>query len=163
MQTKLIKTGITLMLLLSALCSCKDEDYTAYSPEFSDIIFTTVEGNTEEFHVGDKIIATAVQSRIGKYLYKATYTWECNPNAGVSQKYPQGAIYDNEPFNPTDTLVFDRAFTYNLVFKARYHISSAEYEPHNFTVRIPNGKITYSSPSFMYFDVTIEKQIKVIE
>lgn len=161
MQKILIRIGIYLLPALFAVCSCKENDYTAYSPEFSDITFITTEGKADDFRAGDKIVATAVQSRIGKYLYKATYTWTSNPSDGVSQQYPQGAIYDNEPFNPTDTLMFSTPGTYNLTFKARYNISSAEYEQHNFTVRIPDGKITYTTPSFMYFDVTIEKQIKI--
>lgn len=160
MKTRVFIGSLALLLSLPAVISCSEDDYTAYSPEFSDMTFATLDGKTENFRVGDKIVATAVQSRIGKYLYKASYEWSSSP-ATAEHKPKKSAIYDNEPVNPTDTIVFTAPATYTLLFKGRYNISSSEFEPHNFTVRIPDGKITYSSPSWMYFDVTIEKKIVV--
>lgn len=160
MKTRAIVGGFVSLFVLSGLFSCSEDDYTAFSPEFSDMTFATLDGETEEFHVGDKIVATAVQSRIGKYLYKATYEWKSTPET-AEHRPKKGAVYDNDPVNPTDTITFTAPATYTLTFKGRYNISSSEYETRNYSVRIPEGKITYSTPSWMYFDVMIEKKIVV--
>lgn len=109
------------------------------------------------------------QAKIGKLLYKAKYEWAINPETeGNSQKYKTVVIYDQEPQNPTDTLIINTPGTYTLTFKGTYDASahttlwresgadqSSSFWPDN------SGKVTYSSRGEFGFTVVATKKITV--
>ena len=161
MKTPLLISGLCL-LLLPALTACSehwdDPEYLSLPPEFSDMQFKMLDGS-EELKSGSEIVATAVQQSAGRLLYKATDDWSCEPTE-TTHHHKEGVIYDQENYNPTDTFTLDTPGRYKLIFKGRYY-TSGNYENRNYSVDIPDGKVTYSTPTFMYYEVQVEKNITV--
>lgn len=159
---KIIQISSLCLLLTSALASCSehwdDEKYRSLPPEFSDMQFQMLDGSSE-LTSGSPMVATAVQQSTGRLLYKATYSWTCSPDA-TSQAYKEGVIYDQENYNPTDTLTLPSPGTYKLTFKGRYY-TSGNYENRNYSVEIPDGTATYTTPTFMYYEVEVTKNVTV--
>lgn len=151
------------LLLAFSLASCSehwdDPEYRSLPPEFSDMQFSMLDGS-EELSSGSALVATAVQQQTGRLLYKATYSWSCEPIEATHQ-YKEGVIYDQENYNPTDTLTLPSPGTYKITFTGRYYTSGNYDVQRNYSVDIPDGKITYSAPTFMYYVVEIEKNVTV--
>ena len=96
--------AIPLFCAASFVTSCDDDDeYTSEIPEFSDVTFHVIEADDENLRVGDKIVATAVQSKKGRLLHGADMSWTSTPEA--SHSYKAGVVYDAQNENPTDTIV----------------------------------------------------------
>lgn len=154
---------ITLLsvLALGGLTTSCDEEYVSSPPKFSDLTVTSTDGGTT-LYTNTKIVATAVQEKKGHLLFKAGYTWTTSPSEDVNHTYQKGVIYDNENHNPTDTIIFTHPGRYTIKFNGKFHISAADYEKVNQTVNIEDGKITYNTPSFLYYTIEIEKRVNVV-
>jgi len=159
-------------LLLIAAASCSDNadnaEYRSQPPLFSDMQISVLGGSPAEvFPAETSLVATATQSRKGHLLYKAEYKWKCEPANAVTEpvdvthRNKALAIYDNDNANPTDTLSIPTPGIYRLTFTGRYHISGSNCETVNGTAEIPQGKVTYSTPSFLYYDITVERTLRV--
>lgn len=150
------------MLLLVTCLSCSEDSdnpkYTSLPPQFSHVETNNLDGDST-LRVGERIIFTAVQSKKGKLLYKATYNWG-NKKGDATHSFTENVIYDNNPANPTDTVVFAHPGTYTITLNAKYHISG-NYDNINSTEMWEDGRVTYSTPSWQYYMVDIEKKVVV--
>lgn len=152
---------VSLAMLSLSSCSDKADEYLSQPPEFTDMGFTSLATGDTVIHVGDPVVATALQSRKGKWLNRSDYTWRCEP-VEVAHQYKKGAIYDNEPQNPTDTVTFTAKGVYKMVFSGKYRLSAGADYSKNYTIPIPNGKVTYRAPGLFYYEVEVEKTITVL-
>lgn len=155
------KSICTLALSL-ALVACSDDSdnakYRSLPPEISDMTFKTLDGS-DQLRAGTPIVATIEQKRNGRLLNRTDYQWTGNSN-NITHKFSKEVIYDLQPQNPTDTLVFETPGTYKLTFSGHYRTSGNAVST-NGSADIPDGKVTYSTPTFQYFNVTVEKTIRV--
>lgn len=155
------------------LASCSEdgdnEKYRSEPPMLSDITVTPLSGSNGQIRVGERFVATAVQSKLGRLLNTTTYTWTGNSD-NVSHKYESSAIYDNDPHNPTDTLVATQAGTFTLTFTGKYNASGntqiwAQQKGSSFSESFESGdgKVTYFTGGIFYFTVTATKSVTVVE
>lgn len=163
---KSLSVKILFGMATALLAACSEDwdspEYQSRSPMFSAMTLKNLEGEDDGvWRAGVPIVATAVQSRTGSLLYKAVYEWTCS-SEDVTHKYRSTVVYDNENDNPTDTLTFAQPGSYRLTFRGRYHISG-NAEMLNGSEAIPDGTVTYSTPSWMYYDVTVERSVRVVE
>lgn len=174
MKKTFLLSALLLCTITSFITSCSDENehsskYNSTPPTFNDLTIKEISTNSTTLHTGEKLVATMQQAKIGKLLYKAKYEWAINPETeGNSQKYKTVVIYDQEPQNPTDTLIINTPGTYTLTFKGTYDASahttlwresgadqSSSFWPDN------SGKVTYSSRGEFGFTVVATKKITV--
>ena len=174
MKRTILISALILCTITSFLASCSDDNehsskYNSTPPTFADMTVNELSTNSTTLHTGEKLVATLQQAKIGKLLYKATYQWTISPETdGNSQKYKTVVIYDQEPQNPTDTLIINTPGTYTLSFNAKYDASayttlwresgadqSSTFWPDN------SGKVTYSSRGELGFTVVATKKITV--
>ena len=154
-----VYTALTLIIGLVACTEDHDAPkYTSRPPLFSHVEAMSLDGDSI-LRAGKEIVITAVQSQKGKLLYKATYKWG-QKKGDASHKYTKEVIYDNNPVNPTDTVVFASPGTYTLTMNAKYHISG-NYQLINSTDVWADGSVTYTTPTWQYYLVDIEKKITV--
>jgi len=153
-------TLFALALLIASSCSehYDDAKYASLPPSFSDMTFTNLDDTT--IKAGDKIVATAVQSSIGRLLNGTNYTWTATPDEGVTHKYKSFVIYDNETANPTDTIVFPTAGTYTVTLTSKYK-SSGNNQAVDGTSTFTDGKVTYTTGGLLYYSVVVEKTVVV--
>lgn len=155
------------LLALVVACSdnSNDDDYQSVAPTFSDVTFRnlTRQGDTN-FYVGDRIEATAVQSKKGKLLYKAEYVWSSEPDTTATHAYYRGGIYDDDPRDPKDTITVTQSGNYQLTMTARYGISG-QMNSISGTVYFAdgNGSVTYNSGASVIagYNVTVTKRLYV--
>lgn len=169
-KTLLAKCLCALLTISAASCSDKadDPEFCSQPPLFSEMPISVLGGAPANvFPAGSTLVATAMQSRKGRLLYKADYKWKCEPaNAAqepvdVRHRNKSAVVYDKDNGNPTDTLTISKPGIYRLTFTGRYHISGSNCETVNGTAEIPQGKVTYSTPSFLYYDITMERTLRV--
>lgn len=142
--------------------SCDDDnEYTSEIPEFSDVTFHVIETDHENLRVGDKIVATAVQSKKGRLLHGADMSWTSTPEA--SHSYKEGVVYDAQSENPTDTIVATTSGWHTLTFTAKYDVSGIS-QTYNSTVDFADGSgsVRYETLSQLYYQVTIRKRFYVM-
>ena len=154
--------AIPLFCAASFVTSCDDDDeYTSEIPEFSDVTFHVIKADHENLRVGDKIVATAVQSKKGRLLYGADMSWTTNPE--TSHSYKEGVVYDTQNENPTDTIVATTSGWHTLTFTAKYNVSGIA-KTYNSTVDFADGSgsVRYETLSQLYYQVTIRKRFYVM-
>jgi len=154
-----------LLFALTFLAACGDDDYDSYPPTFSAMTFANLSGAADDFRVGDRIVATAVQKKKGTLLYGSSYAWEIEPAEGVShQRSYGGGVYDNAPQNPTDTIVFSAAGSYKVTLNAEYKPSGGKGLTGSYTEALDSGgSATYSvlGSGLFYYTVSLYGYIKV--
>ena len=102
------------VFLVSCSDHTDDEKYQSLPPFFSDMTFRSLHGHST-LSAGDSVVVTAVQSRLGRLLYYATYSWgTAYDTDSVTHAYRSGVVYDNDPADPVDTIVFHRSGTYTV-------------------------------------------------
>lgn len=154
--------AIPLFCAASFVTSCDDDDeYTSEIPEFSDVTFHVIETDHENLRVGDKIVATAVQSKKGRLLHGADMSWTSTPEA--SHSYKAGVVYDAQNENPTDTIVATTSGWHTLTFTVKYDVSGIA-KTYNSTVDFADGSgsVSYQTLSLLYYQVTIRKRFYVM-
>ena len=163
MKKKALSVFLCTLALGLFATSCDDNaddpKYRSLPPTFADMEFKMLEDGSTDLKAGEKIVATGIQQKKGRLLFKAKYNWKAEP-VDASHKFRKEVIYDKESFNPTDTLIFEKPGVYHMTFKGQYYASGQAQVVSNI-VDIEHGKITYETPSFQYFNVIIEKRITV--
>lgn len=151
--------AFTLVGQTAAFVACSDHDYQSLPPYFSDMTFTSLHGHST-LCAGDTILVTAVQSQLGRLLYKASYQWSTlDETDSVSHKYCAYVVYDNDPSDPVDTIVFHRPGTYTVKLTARY-MMSGNFQNINDTQTFGTaGKATISTLSQLQYGATVQNRV----
>ncbi len=147
-----------------ALGACTDDDYTSTMPAFSGMTLESLTGDGS-IYVGRRAVATACQSTQGRLLNGTTYSWSISPSDSVEQKYTSGVIYDYDPSNPTDTLLFKRAGSYKLTLTAAYKPSGdVDYSRVGSTVTTSDGTtVNYRAASIYKYEIVVSKTFRVFD
>lgn len=149
--------------LLAVLTSCSEDSdnpkYQSRIPTFSDVTFEVIDADHSDIRVGDRVVATAVQSSKGKLLDRTTYTWTSS-DENIAHKYKQGAVYDADNVNPTDTFTVSSTGRIRLTMTAKYQVSG-QYQLYNRTDEIEDGSVTYKTLSWQWYEVTLTKYFRV--
>ena len=111
---------------------------------------------------GEKFVATVEQAQKGHLLYKADYAWSDGRDEGIHKPTFTTLVYDSEPINPTDTIIFTNPGVHQVKLVAKYHISGNADPSVVRTDEIPGGKVQYQLPSWMYYLVTVTKNVRVL-
>lgn len=150
------------LAILAGLAACSEDPdnpkYTSRPPAFSGVEVNSLDGDST-LRAGKEIVVTALQGVKGKLLYKAEYKWGLKRGA-ATHRYIKEVVYDLNPVNPSDTVVFTTPGIYVVTLNAKYHISG-NYDNINGTDVWEDGSVKYSTPSWMYYLVDIEKKITV--
>lgn len=166
-----MKTSFPLLLFfVLTLASCGDDDYASEPPLLDDITVKSLSTGSDEIHAGEKLVATAVQRKRGKLLYKAKYQWSISDeDESISHKYKTAVVYDYEPQDPTDTLIINKAGTYTLKFYGHYDNSGSTNEwgdkhGYSFTENFNEKKFsaTYTTGGAITFEINATKTITVL-
>ncbi len=115
------------LVFAAASCGDDDEKYRSEPPKIARITVSPHDGHTS-IRAGERFVATAVQSKTGVNLYKATYVWTAvsSGTGTASSKQNKGeVVYDNDSGDCTDTLVVTEAGKYTLTFSADYRPSGS--------------------------------------
>ncbi len=122
--------GVMLASLTMFSCSDDASDYQSHPPVFSDITF-----DRDTIYVGEKFVATAVQSSTATLVDRTTYEWTLTENGNevdITHNYTGSVVYPYAPQDPTDTLTISTAGRYVLTLEARYNISGqSDYQYYN--------------------------------
>lgn len=163
MKSSKFIAATTLSSLAIFITSCSehydDPKYRSMPPSFSDMTFTNLNGEST-MRTGERIVATAVQSSIGRLLNRTTYTWSTSPTEGISHAFVKSVVYDQETQNPTDTLVFTIPGTYTVTLTAKYNSSGNNQSIDN-TVEFTDGSVTYVTNGLLSYSVTVKKTVKI--
>lgn len=162
---------LSAVVLLLAMTACSEngdsEEYRSEPPTFSDFTIKNLSDGSNVVHVGDIFVVTANQKKKGRLLYNAQYKWSNSSN--FSQKYTKSAIYDNEPFNPTDTIVAQSAGDLKVSFTGKYKVSgnvttwsSKHGSSYSETFADGKGSATYTVSGILYFDVEAHKTFTIL-
>lgn len=169
---RFIPYGAAMLCALLAMSCSEDSNEKKYGSEpplFEDVTLKSLSTGSSEIHAGERFVATAVQRKRGKLLYKATYSWADNDKEeNVSHKYKQSVVYDQEPADPTDTLVIKKAGTYTLSFSGKYQNSGntsywGNKYGYSFSENYSKGfNATYSTGGAIGFTVSATKTITIL-
>lgn len=159
------KILLPVFALALGLVSCErdDDKYISTCPVIHDMTFKSVVTETDRIVAGEKFVATVEQAQIGHLLYKADYAWSDAHEEGIHKPTFTTLVYDSEPINPTDTIIFNTPGVYQVKLVAKYHISGNADPSVVRTTEISGGKVQYQLPSWMYYLVTVTKNVRVLE
>ena len=157
------KIVLSIFALALAMVSCErdDDKYISTCPVIHDMTFKSVVTETDRIVAGEKFVATVEQAQKGHLLYKADYAWSDAHGEGIHKPPFTTLVYDSEPINPTDTIIFNNPGVYQVKLVAKYHISGNADPSVVRTTEITGGKVQYQLPSWMYYLVTVTKNVRV--
>ena len=157
------KILLPVFALALGLVSCErdDDKYISTCPVIQDMTFKSVVTGTDRIVAGEKFVATVEQAQRGHLLYKAEYAWSDGHGEGTHKPTFTTLVYDSEPINPTDTIIFTNPGVHQVKLVAKYHISGNANPSVVRTESIPSGEVKYELPSWMYYLVTVTKTIRV--
>ena len=158
------KIILPIFALALGLVSCErdDDKYTSTCPVIHDMTFKSVVTETDRIVAGEKFVATVEQAQRGHLLYKAEYKWSDGRNEGIHKPAFTSVVYDNYSNNPSDTIVFNTEGIHQVKLVAKYHISGNADPSVVKTSEIPGGQVQYQLPSWMYYLVTVTKNVRVL-
>jgi hypothetical protein len=158
------KILLPVFALALGLVSCErdDDKYISTCPVIHDMTFKSVVTETDRIVAGEKFVATVEQAQKGHLLYKADYAWSDGRDEGIHKPTFTTLVYDSEPINPTDTIIFTNPGVHQVKLVAKYHISGNADASVVRTDEIPGGKVQYQLPSWMYYLVTVTKNVRVL-
>lgn len=158
------KILLPVFALALGLVSCErdDDKYISTCPVIHDMTFKSVVTETDRIVAGEKFVATVEQAQKGHLLYKADYAWSDGRDEGIHKPTFTTLVYDSEPINPTDTIIFTNPGVHQVKLVAKYHISGNADPSVVRTDEIPGGKVQYQLPSWMYYLVTVTKNVRVL-
>lgn len=158
------KILLPVFALALGLVSCErdDDKYVSTCPVIHDMTFKSVVTETDRIVAGEKFVATVEQAQKGHLLYKADYAWSDGRDEGTHKPTFTTLVYDSEPINPTDTIIFTNPGVHQVKLVAKYHISGNADPSVVRTDEIPGGKVQYQLPSWMYYLVTVTKNVRVL-
>jgi len=156
---------LPIVAALLSLAACSDDDYDSVPPTFSAMTFENLSGASDDLRVGDRIVATAVQRKKGERLYGSSYSWSVEPAEGVAtQRAYGGGVYDDDPRNPSDTIVFASAGSYKITLTAEYKPSGARGLESGYTETLESGgTATYNvlGSGLFYYTATVTGYVRV--
>lgn len=159
------KTILALSMILALIVSCEshenDAKYRSYYPIIEDMVFESLVTGTDNVVAGEPFVATVKQSQLGRLLYGASYTWNDGRGEGTHKPFPKSVVYDQNPMNPTDTIVLPYSGRHQIQMVAKYKISGGYDASAVNIVDIPDGRINYDVPSWQYYQVTVTKSVYV--
>ena len=157
------KILLPIFALALALVSCERDDnkYISTCPKIHDMTFKSVVTETDRIVAGEKFVATVEQAQRGHLIYKAEYKWSDGRDEGIHKPAFTSVVYDNYSNNPVDTIVFNTPGVHQVKLVAKYHISGNADPSVVKTDEIPSGKVQYQLPSWMYYLVTVTKNVRV--
>lgn len=157
------KILLPVFALALGLVSCErdDDKYTSTCPVIHDMTFKSVVTETDRIVAGEKFVATVEQAQKGHLLYKAEYKWSDGRDEGTHKPSFTSVVYDNFSNNPSDTIVFNTPGIHQVKLVAKYHISGNADASVVRTDEITGGKVQYELPSWMYYRVTVTKNVRV--
>ncbi len=163
------KLFLSLLSLSFVFVACEDEEYLSQVPRYSNITIEHANKSKPEgkYHVGDTLLARAIESQAGKWIDRVEISWTFNRgrnNSGNSSEFVYAT--GDSPRNPMDTLFLETAGTAEVTMLG-YYRSMAELTMYNNEVHADETnkfKATYSTQTtkFMYYDVTLEKRFTVL-
>ena len=149
------------VFLVSCSDHADDEKYQSLPPFFSDMTFRSLHGHST-LSAGDSVVVTAVQSRLGRLLYYATYSWgTAYDTDSVTHAYRSVVVYDNDPADPVDTIVFHRPGTYTVTFTARYKMSGSHQLINESETFGSGGKTTVRTVSQQLYEATVQNRVVI--
>ena len=157
------KFFLPLFALALGMTSCDrdDDKYVSTCPVIHDMTFKSVVTETDRIVAGEKFVATVEQAQRGNLLYKADYAWSDGRGEGVHKPAVTTVVYDYYPNNPSDTIIFNTPGIHQVKLVAKYHISGNADPSVVKTTEISGGKVQYQLPSWMYYLVTVTKNVRV--
>lgn len=157
------KIFLPLFALALGMTSCErdDDKYTSTCPVIHDMTFKSVVTETDRIVAGEKFVATVEQAQKGHLLDLTVYTWSDGRDVGIHKPTFTTLVYDSEPINPTDTIIFTNPGVHQVKLVAKYRISGNADASVVRTEEIPGGKVQYQVPSWMYYLVTVTKNVRV--
>jgi hypothetical protein len=157
------KILLPIFALALGMVSCErdDDKYTSTCPVIHDMTFKSVVTETDRIVAGEKFVATVEQAQRGHLLYKADYTWSDGREEGIHKPAFTSVVYDNFSNNPSDTIVFNTPGIHQVKLVAKYHISGNADASVVKTTEISGGRVQYELPSWMYYRVTVTKNVRV--
>lgn len=159
------KILLPVFALALGLVSCErdDDKYISTCPVIHDMTFKSAVTETDHIVVGEKFVATVEQAQKGHLLFKAEYAWSDGRGEGTHTPVPATVVYDEQPVNPTDTIIFNTPGVHQVKLVAKYHISGNYDASVVRTEEISGGRVQYELPSWMYYRVTVTKNVRVYE
>ncbi len=158
---KKILLPIFALALVMVSCERDDDKYTSTCPVIHDMTFKSVVTETDRIVAGEKFVATVEQAQRGHLLYKADYMWSDGREEGIHKPAFTSVVYDNYSNNPVDTIVFNTPGIHQVKLVAKYHISGNADASVVKTTEISGGRVQYELPSWMYYRVTVTKNVRV--
>ena len=157
------KILLPVFALALGLVSCErdDDKYISTCPVIHDMTFKSVVTETDRIVAGEKFVATVEQAQKGHLLFKAEYAWSDGRDEGIHKPTFTTLVYDSDPINPPDTIIFTNPGVHQVKLVAKYHISGNADPSVVRTDEIPGGKVQYQLPSWMYYLVTVTKNVRV--
>ncbi len=148
---------------LFASCESNENDskYRSYYPIIEDMEFESLVTGTNQIVAGEPFVARVKQSQLGRLLHGAEYKWSDGREEGTHSPFPKEVVYDVNPINPTDTIVLPHSGRQQIKMVAKYDISGGCDQYAANVQSIPDGNVKYEVPSFMYYRITVTKNLYV--
>lgn len=176
MKNHFLHTLLALAAIVLSFSSCTDDDeYASKAPLFSDMTFTNLTADTDEIHVGDRFVATAVRKDAGSLIYKVAYVWSISPsNDDTTQKAATNLdkLYYEGKQNPTDTICINKAGTYTVTLTAKYNASGnvswwgkqygSSYTDATFADGATGSSANYTVEGSWYITATLKKRVTIL-
>ena len=150
---------------LNVFTACSEDEnnpkYASLPPEIVGVEVQPLNNPDGQVKAGEPFVVRAIQQKKGRLLYKAIYKWQTAPTEdGVAHKYTQQVVYDNQPADPTDTLVIDNPGMYTIKMNATYYMSGS-YQIINKINEWQGGQATYSTASSLQYKIDLEHKVQV--
>lgn len=155
MRKTFVSAALIAVLAVGGFTSCSENsDSNVVVPQFRGIEFN------KDLVAGSEVVATAIQSKTGRYIDRTNYSWTFEDaqyvGGGVS-----GVFYGSDKRDPTCTIRLpETPGRYTVTFNATYNVSG---KAGNSTkeVDISGGKITYTTSPFTC-TVRISQDVRVV-
>ena len=156
---------VACLLVCNVFTACSEDEnnpkYASLPPEIVGVEVQPLGNPNGDVKAGEPFVVRAIQQKKGHLLYKALYQWHtATTEEGVAHKYTKQVVYDNQPVDPTDTLVIDHPGMYTIKLHATYYMSGS-YQIINKTKEWEGGKATYSTASSLQYKINLEHKVQV--
>lgn len=148
----------TLAVAAFSSCSRDVQEYQSTLPEFAELKVENLSRNSKMIYVGDQVRVTAVQSKKGTLLHRASYTWTLAPHKMTKKEQ---VVYDKESDNPSWTFTADSAANYTLLLSAEYGISGSGVKRPNAKLENPSGETLHYTVNPLTSLVSFSRSITV--
>lgn len=145
------------------LASCSEGGGRAVStvPLFSELTVHNLKDGSSNFTVGDSVVLTAVQGRVGHKIYRAKYLWSTSRDEVWNHNFKSEVVYDYDATNPTDTVVVEESGRYTVTLQADYRPAGVpEQAPASYSLRNSDGEVSQSISETL-IRVWLTKSIRV--